>query len=131
MQVNGLKEFQELINKINTELEPQMEIWAEEIGIKMVQAVRKEIRARGLVDSRNMINSFMKGSNGNIWEISRGNGVSLEFGSNVDYAFYLEMGYVTKGGCIVYPKSYFTTAMRAIELMIDIQLANKFMKWVL
>lgn len=131
MQVNGLKEFQELINKINTELEPQMEIWAEEIGIKMVQAVRKEIRARGLVDSRNMINSFMKGSNGNIWEISRGNGVSLEFGSNVDYAFYLEMGYVTKGGSIVYPKSYFTTAMRAIELMIDIQLANKFMKWVL
>lgn len=107
-----------------------MAVWIEEIGIKALQAVRKEILARNLVDTRNMLNSFMKGNGNNIWELQKGAGsVSLEVGSVVDYALYLEMGYVTKNGIPVYPKPYFTTAMRAIEIMIDKQLANKFGKW--
>ena len=131
MKVEGLDELIKSLEKAKVSLPAQMDIWLEEIGVKALQLVRKEILARNLVDTRDMLNSFMKGGGDNIWEKSGGAGNSiLQVGSSIDYALYLEMGYITKSGAVVYPKPFFSTAMRAVEIMIDRNIQKKFNEWI-
>jgi hypothetical protein len=67
-----------------------MEALAEEF----LRIVEDEIIRRNAMDTRLLLNSFHKNSPGNVWIISSG-GTTLEVGTNVEYAAYVNDGHWT------------------------------------
>jgi hypothetical protein len=66
----------------------------EVVGETLLNHVIDEIDRQGLIDTGTMWNSFTRGGEENIWEwdIDR-NAITLEVGSNLPYARYLNDGY--------------------------------------
>lgn len=94
--VVGLKDLKKLNQSIQkmggTNLRKKYAEWLEILGVEFLEIVRGEIIARNKVDTQNLLSSFSKGSLNNIWILKEG-GLSLEVGSNVSYASYLNDGY--------------------------------------
>lgn len=63
-------------------------------NIDFLRVVQDEIVRRKVIDTRLLLASFEKGSAGNIWEIADG-GLTLEVGTNVEYATYVHDGHWT------------------------------------
>lgn len=68
--------------------------WMEAIGIDFLNQVRNEIIRKQVVNTRLLLNSFQKGSKGNVWKVSHG-GLTLEVGTNVEYARFVNDGHWT------------------------------------
>lgn len=66
----------------------------EAVGEKLLNNVTDEINRQGLIDTSVMLNSFARGDDENAWEwdVDR-NVITLEVGSNLPYAKYLNEGY--------------------------------------
>ena len=129
--LEGYDELLAIMIELNEGLPDQLEIWMEKIGQFFLTEIRREIRTRKLMDTRNMLWSFQKDNENNIWETSADkNGLTLNVGSSVDYALYIEMGYVMRNGTIVYPKPYYTTALRTTEKVFMKMAENAFDAWV-
>lgn len=67
------------------------------LGQKFLTYVQEEIIARNVVYMRRLLGSFYKGGKDNIFEIGDG-GLSLEIGTNVEYAKYVEDGHAQEIG---------------------------------
>lgn len=68
--------------------------WFEACGFEFLRVVQDEIIRRKSVDTRLLLHSFEKGDKNNIWKTSDG-GLTLEVGTNIDYAGYVNDGHWT------------------------------------
>lgn len=140
------------------ELRKEMETWLEGLGVELLRIVQEEIIRLKVVDTRLMLNSFHKGSDGNVWEIVEG-GLTLEVGSTVEYAGYVNDGHWTnpkgverrfvpgywQGDRFIYDrnadggmmlsqkwvegKHYFDSALRILEKMFPKLIEAKLEEW--
>lgn len=78
----------------NGALKQEMKKFIEEIGDGFLKIVVEEIILREVVDTRLLLNSFQKGSSDGIWIIKDG-GLTLEIGTNVEYATFVNDGHWT------------------------------------
>lgn len=72
----------------------EFELFLEGIGNEFLRILQDEIGRRKVVDSRQLLASFERGGNGNVWELTDG-GLTLEVGTNIDYASYVNDGHLT------------------------------------
>lgn len=137
----------------------ELEAFLEGIGEEFLRIVEDEIIRRDAVDTRLLLASFHKGGDSNVWELSDG-GLTLEVGSTLDYASYVNDGHWTnpqgvatrfvpgswngdsfeydpsaKGGMLlrqqwVKGKPYFDSALRILEKMLPDLLDTKIQEWL-
>lgn len=70
----------------------EFELFLEGLGNEFLRILQDEIIRRQVLDSRQLLASFEKGGDGNVWELTDG-GLTLEVGTNVDYASYVNDGH--------------------------------------
>lgn len=96
VEIEGLQEFLRKVEKAKTDIKPEVETWLDGSGMQFLEEVQRMIRAMQVVDTRRLLNSFDKGGEGNIWRKTSG-GLTLEIGTNVEYARYVNDGHWTDG----------------------------------
>lgn len=91
-----MSEFREFFQKLGRaakgEFRKELELYLEAVGFDFLGVVQDEIMRRKVLDSRQLLASFEKGSDGNVWELTDG-GLTLEVGTNLNYAKYVEDGH--------------------------------------
>lgn len=137
----------------------ELELFLEGLGNEFLRIVEDEIIRREVLDTRLLLVSFHKGSDNNIWELSDG-GLTLEVGTNLDYAAYANDGHWTnpkgvekrfvpgywdgdrfiydpsaKGGMLlkqhwVDGKPYWDSALRILDRMYPSLLEKKLQEWL-
>jgi hypothetical protein len=70
------------------------ELFLEGLGHEFLRILEDEIIRRNVRDSRLLLNSFHKGDANNVWEMNEG-GLTLEVGTNLEYASYVNDGHWT------------------------------------
>lgn len=155
LDISELKEFVEKLQDVaKGDFKKDLETWLEAIGEEFLRIVQDEIIRREVVDSRNLLASFEKGASGNVWSMSDG-GLTLEVGSSVNYAGYVEDGHAqrpgrfipgvwngdkfiyqpgAKGGMVlqqswVEGKHYFASAIRILDSMFPKLVEEKLEEW--
>lgn len=86
--------FKKLKKAGGDDFEKEAVIWLDALGVEFLRVVENEIIRRDVTDSRLLLHSFTKGDANNFWEISDG-GLTLEVGTHVDYASYVNDGHWT------------------------------------
>ncbi len=91
-----MSEFKEFFGSVERaakgEFRKEFERFLEGLGYEFLRILQDEIVRRKVMDTRLLLASFEKGSNGNVWNIQEG-GLVLEVGTNVDYASYVNDGH--------------------------------------
>ena len=64
------------------------------LGIEFLRILQDEIVRRNVLDYRLLLHSFQKGDKENIWTLDE-NGLTLEVGTNVEYAKFVNDGHWT------------------------------------
>lgn len=153
------KEFFERVGKSEAEFKNEIKKFTEELGEEFLRIVEDEIIRLEVVDTRLLLNSFKKGGQDNIWSIED-NGFSVEVGTNVEYASYVNDGHWTntkgvkmrwipgtwngdrfvytpgaKTGMLLKQKwipgsHYFDSALNIMEKMIPQILEEKLAEWM-
>lgn len=130
------------------------------LGTEFLRVVEDEIIRLEVMDTRLLLNSFHKGTGGNVWIMSNG-GLTLEVGTNVEYASYVNDGHWTNkkgqatrwvpgiwnGDRFVYTpgaktgmllkqkwvegRHYFDSAVNIIEQMLPGFMERKIEEWLL
>ena len=72
----------------------ELELFLEGLGNEFLRILQDEIVRLKVIDTRTLLASFEKGSDGNVWRLAEGNLV-LEVGTNVNYAAYVNNGHWT------------------------------------
>ena len=151
--------FEKLARAGNRDFRKELETWLEGLGIELLRIIEDEIIRREVVDTRLLLHSFTKGNAENIWEISDG-GLTLEVGTHVDYASYVNDGHWTNsagvavrfvpgtwngdkfqyqpgaktGMCLkqqwVKGKPYFDSALRIFEAVLPELCEAKLQQWL-
>lgn len=89
-------EFKEFFDKMETAAKgafrQEMELFLMGIGEEFLRVLGEEIKRKKVMDTRNLLNSFHRGHEANVWEIEDG-GLVLEVGTNVEYASYVNDGH--------------------------------------
>ncbi|MCM2674091.1 HK97 gp10 family phage protein [Alkalicoccobacillus plakortidis] len=75
-------------------LRNEMALWLEGIGMDFIDVVQDEIIRTRTVDTSRLLNSFGKGDGDNVWNLTKGS-LTLEIGSNVEYASFVNDGHFT------------------------------------
>lgn len=90
-----LEKFFDLLGKAaKGDFKRAMNEFLEGLGDEFLRIVQDEIIRRQVVDTRLLLASFHRGSNDNIWTANEG-GLTLEVGTNLDYATYVNDGHWT------------------------------------
>ena len=93
-----MREFREFFQRMEKaaqgDFRKELELYLEGIGNEFLRIVQDEIIRREVIDSRQLLASFHRNADGNLWEISDG-GLTLEVGSSVNYAGYVNDGHWT------------------------------------
>lgn len=76
------------------EFRREIALFMEGLGMEFLRIVEDEIIRLKAVDTRLLLNSFHKGSEGNVWTMTDG-GLTVEVGTNLDYASYVNDGHWT------------------------------------
>lgn len=93
--MSEFRRFFETLEKASKgDLRKELEQYLEATGVDFLRVVQDEIIRRRVMDTRQLLASFEKGSDGNVWEISDG-GLTLEVGTSVNYAAYVNDGHWT------------------------------------
>ena len=151
--------FQSMEGAAKGDFKKEMEEWLEAVGTDFLRVVQDEIVRRKVLDTRLLLNSFTKGDGGNVWELSDGD-LTLEVGTNVEYAGYVNDGHWTnpkgvqrrwvpgywEGDRFIYDPSaktgmllkqhwvegahYFESALRIYEKMFQTEAENKLQEWL-
>ena len=160
IDVSQFKEFFDTLEKAaKGDFRKELELFLEGIGDDFLRIVQDEIVRRKVMDTRRLLTSFERNSDGNVWSLEDG-GLTLEVGSSVDYAGYVNDGHWTnpkgvavrfvpghweghrfiydpgaKGGMVlkqhwVEGAHYFDSALRAIEKMFPTLLEAKLQQWI-
>lgn len=91
-------QFEQFISQVeaagNGEFKKAVQSFLEGLGNEFLRIVQDEIIRRNVMFTRLLLKSFYKGDNENIWKIQSG-GMSLEIGTNVKYASYVNDGHWT------------------------------------
>ena len=72
----------------------------QEVGEEFLTIVQEAIEGAGNVDTGKLLSSFTKGGSGNVWNLDLG-GLTLEIGSTLDYAKYVNDGHRQQPGRFV------------------------------
>lgn len=89
-EMNG---FFEKCNRLGGgELKKEFELWLEAVGMEFLRIIEDEIISKNVIDTSNLVDSFTKGDDENVWSLSDGN-LTLEVGTNVKYAKYANDGH--------------------------------------
>ncbi len=137
----------------------ELELFLEGLGNEFLRVIQDEIERRKVMDSRLLLASFEKDTEGNIWKLEEG-GLTLEIGTNVEYAKYVNDGHwknpkgveqrfvpghwegdrfiydpSSKSGMVlkqdwVPGKPYFDSALRILDKMYPSLLEKKLQKWL-
>lgn len=137
----------------------EMELFLEGLGNEFLRIVEDEIIRLKVIDTRLLLASFHKGDDNNVWKILDG-GLSLEVGSTLKYAGYVNDGHWTnpkgverrfvpgywqgdrfiydpsaEGGMVlkqkwVEGKPYWESALRILEKMLPKFLDAKLQEWL-
>lgn len=87
--------FMKLMNAAaRKDFEKEVTVWLEGLGHELLRLIQDEIIRKQVVDTRLLLNSFDKGGRENVWEATDG-GLTLEVGTNVEYAEYINDGHWT------------------------------------
>lgn len=78
----------------NGEFKKELKRFMEGIGNEFLRIVEDEIIRKNVLDTRLLLNSFHKEAANNIW-IIQNDGLTLEVGTNVEYASYVNDGHWT------------------------------------
>lgn len=93
-----VSEFREFFGRMERaakgDFRKEMELFLEGVGDEFLRILHDEIIRRGVMDSRQLLASFERGSGENVWELTEG-GLTLEVGTTVDYASYVNDGHLT------------------------------------
>ncbi len=96
-----MSEFKEFFNNMERaakgEFRKELEQYLEGVGFDFLRVVQDEIVRRKVMDTRLLLASFQKGSKENVWELTDG-GLTLEVGTNVEYAKWVENGHKQQPG---------------------------------
>lgn len=154
------KKFFERVGKAASgDFRKELELFLEGIGNEFLRIVQDEIVRRKAIDTRLLLASFQKGSEGNVWQIGNG-GLTLEVGSSLEYAKFANDGHWTnpkgveqrfvpgywKGDRFIYDpsaktgmvlkqhwvegKPYFDSALRILNRMFPEMLEEKMQEWI-
>ena len=89
VDVSAFREFFSRIGQAASgDFRHEMELFLEGLGNEFLRVLQDEIIRRKVMDTRQLLASFEKGSQGNIWELTEGD-LTLEVGTNVEYASYV------------------------------------------
>ncbi len=151
--------FQQMEQAAKGDFKKGFSLWIEAVGFDFLKVVQDEIENRKVMDSRLLLNSFTKNAEGNIWELSS-DGLTLEIGTNVNYANYVEKGHWTnpqgveqrfvpgywnddrfiydknaKTGMVlkqkwINGKHYFESALRIYETIFEKSAEKKLQEWL-
>lgn len=93
--LDAFKPFiQRLQQAASGDFKKELELFMQGLGTEFLRVVEDEIIRRKVMDTRLLLASFHEGGDGNVWEVSDG-GLSLEVGTNVEYAAYVNDGHWT------------------------------------
>ncbi|MBC6308120.1 HK97 gp10 family phage protein [Listeria sp. FSL L7-1582] len=94
LNIDGLEEFVNQLGKFKKELPNEFKKWLDASGMAFLDIVQDEIIRTETVDTRRLLNSFTKSAWNNVFIIADG-GMTLEVGTNVEYAWYVNDGHFT------------------------------------
>ncbi|MCM64883.1 HK97 gp10 family phage protein [Listeria monocytogenes] len=94
LEIEGLEEFIAELETFKKDLPKKFKEWLEASGMAFLDIVQDEIISSETVDTRRLLNSFSKTGTGNVFIMSS-SGMSLEVGTNVNYAWYVNDGHFT------------------------------------
>jgi hypothetical protein len=86
--------FDRLRQAASGDFKKYLALFIEGLGFEFLRIVEDEIIRREVMDTRLLLNSFHKGGDGNVWELSDGD-LTLEVGTNVPYAKWVNDGHWT------------------------------------
>lgn len=137
------KQFEERMRRLNKNAPEIMQRIVYQLGEELLNHVIDELGRQDLIDTGALWNSFSQGDSNNVWEFDRDRDtLTLEVGSNLAYAQYLNDGYTidksyfvpgywngvgkfiydpsAKGGFMVRPRSfigrkYFDIALKGFQ----------------
>jgi len=93
-----MSEYREFFGRLERaakgDFRKEMELYLEGVGFDFLRVVQDEIVRRQVMDSRLLLASFERGNDGNVWELTDG-GLTLEIGTNLNYAGYVNDGHWT------------------------------------
>ncbi|MGG3801789.1 HK97 gp10 family phage protein [Metabacillus fastidiosus] len=96
MKFKGLDKFIKKIDKAaDREAKREFSLWLEGMGMTFLELIQDEIIRTETVDTRRLLNSFDRGDSDNVWSITS-RGLSLEIGTNLNYAIYANDGHFQK-----------------------------------
>lgn len=158
--ISELKEFFGRIEKAaKGDFRKELVLFLEGLGNEFLRILQDEIVRREVVDSRQLLASFKKGGEGNVWNIDEDK-LMLEVGTSVNYASYVNDGHWTnpkgverrfvpgywegdrfiydpsaKGGMMlkqhwVDGKPYWDKALRTLEINYPEMLEKKLQEWL-
>ncbi len=98
VDVSDLKNFFDTVEKAaKGDFRKELETFLDGLGNEFLRIVQDEIIRRKVMDTRLLLDSFQKSGNWNVWKISDG-GLTLEVGSSVHYASYVNDGHSQQPG---------------------------------
>ena len=154
-----MKDLEEFIKKAeaagNGDFKKALGDFLEGIGTEFLRIIEDEIIRLQVVDTRLLLHSFHKGADGNVWILKEGS-LTLEVGTSVKYAQFVEDGHLQKKGRFipgewrgdhfhyipgadtgmvlkaeyVPGKHYFDHAVRILEQMLPEILERKVDEWM-
>ncbi|MCD7810369.1 MAG: HK97 gp10 family phage protein [Ruminococcus sp.] len=86
--------FARLRQAASGDFRKELEGFMQALGTEFLRVVEDEIIRRKVIDTRLLLASFHEGGDGNVWEMSN-DGLTLEVGTNVEYASYVNDGHWT------------------------------------
>lgn len=92
IEVKGLPQLVRKLQRMEVSAKDAFSDMIEAEGMKFLDEVQNRIIAYQAVDYRRLLNSFDKGGDGNVWSLTNG-GLTLEVGTNVEYATYVNDGH--------------------------------------
>lgn len=96
IDVSEIREFANHLRMAEADFNNQMETFAEAVGYEFLRIVEDEIIRRNVVDTRLLLHSFTKGDSNNIWTLTDDGGkITIEVGTNLEYASYVNDGHWT------------------------------------
>ena len=156
-------EFGEFFAKVgksgSQDFKKSMELFLIALGTEFLRILTEEIIRREVTDTRLLLKSFTKSEKDNIWKLTENN-ITLEVGTDLDYASYVNDGHWTckrgetmrfvpgefRGGKFFYiqgcdtgmilkqkwvnGKPYFDSSLRIIERIYPDLLERALQKWI-
>ena len=93
IDMTEFKQFTEKMRALaNGGFKEQLAKFLDATGFEMLKVIEDEIIRLKVVDTRLLLNSFHRGSEGNVYELDEAN-LKLEIGTNVEYAGWVNDGH--------------------------------------